>query len=180
MSNTDLQTSEAEQLALMKERADKLGVKYHPSIGLEALTEKVNAKLNEQEPPKKELTEAQRLAAEQQALINEASRLVRVRVTNMNPNKREYEGEIFTVSNSVVGTFRKYVHYNVEWHVPNIIYQYLKEKECQVFYDDRGPRGQKVRRGKLIKEFAIEVLPQLSQSELKDLAQRQAMANSVG
>jgi hypothetical protein len=37
-------------------------------------------------------------------------------------------------------------------------------------------RGNKVRRGRLIAEFAIEELSPLSEKELKELAQRQAMA----
>jgi hypothetical protein len=40
-------------------------------------------------------------------------------------------------------------------------------------------RGNKVRKGKLIKEFAIEELPPLTKEELAELAQRQAMSKSV-
>ena len=40
-----------DELTLLKERADMMGVKYHPSIGLEKLKEKVNEKLA---PPKPE------------------------------------------------------------------------------------------------------------------------------
>jgi len=36
-----------------------------------------------------------------------------------------------------------------------------------------------VRQGKLIKEFAIEVLDALTPGELHELAQRQAMAKSI-
>jgi hypothetical protein len=39
--------------------------------------------------------------------------------------------------------------------------------------------GNTSRTGKLIKEFAIEVMPQLTSEELHDLAQRQAMSNSI-
>ena len=99
----------------------------------------------------------------------------------MNPNKKEWEGEIITAGNAGVGTFKKYIPFNADegWHVPNIIYQVLKGRECQVFSTVTGPRGNKFRKGKLIKEFAIEVLPPLTEDELKDLAQRQAMAKSV-
>ena len=179
MSEVDTDLPVVDELTALKERAELMGVKFHPSISLEKLREKVNAaiydvqKEPEAEAPKKNSRlEAQRKASE----------LVRIRVTCMNPAKKEWEGEIFTVGNSTVGTFKKYVPFNADegWHVPWIIYEQLKERECQVFVTKRDERGNTTRTGKLIKEFAIEVLPNLTEEELKDLAQRQAMAKSVG
>ena len=63
--------------------------------------------------------------------------------------------------------------------MPRIIYNQLVERECQVFVTIKDGRGNSVRRGKSIKEFAIEVLPQLTQEELDELARRQAMAKSI-
>jgi hypothetical protein len=111
----------------------------------------------------------------------EAARLVRIRLTNMNPMKKDWQGEIITVSNSVVGTFRKYVPFNAEegWHVPNIIFQALKARQCQIFVNGRDDRGNAVKRSKQVPEFAIEELDPLSPAELQELAQRQAMAGST-
>ena len=111
----------------------------------------------------------------------EASELVRIRVTCMNPAKKEWDGEILSAGNSAVGTFKKYVPFNNEdgWHVPRIIYNQLLERKCQIFVTDKDGRGNKVRKGKMIREFAIEVLPQLTAAELRDLAQRQAMAKAI-
>jgi hypothetical protein len=99
----------------------------------------------------------------------------------MNPAKKEWDGEIITTGNSLVGTFRKYIPFNSDegWHVPQIIYNQLVSRQCQVFTTVTDARGNKVRRGKLIREFAIEVLPQLTPQELHELAQRQAMAKSI-
>jgi hypothetical protein len=99
----------------------------------------------------------------------------------MNPAKKEWDGEIFTAGNSLVGSMTKYVPFNADdgWHVPRIIYQQLVQRQCQVFTTVRDSRGNTSRKGKLIKEFAIEVLPMLTAEELKDLAQRQAMAKSI-
>ena len=174
-----------DELTSLKQRADLLGLSYHPSIGLEKLRDKVNAALSAQEETKPEevaqdpVTET--LDQKRRRLRDEAAKLVRIRVTCMNPNKKEWEGEIITAGNAGVGTFKKYVPFNADegWHVPNIIYQVLKDRECQVFSTVTGPRGNKFRKGKLIKEFAIEVLPPLTEEELKDLAQRQAMSKSV-
>ena len=114
--------------------------------------------------------------------MQEATKLVRIRVTCMNPAKKEWEGEIITVGNAGVGTYKKYIPFNADegWHVPNIIYQALQERQCQVFVSSKTKNGVTIRQGKLIKEFAIEVLPPLTEEELKDLAQRQAMAKSIG
>ena len=48
-----------------------------------------------------------------------------------------------------------------------------------MFYTATDARGNKVRKGKLIKEFAIEVLPPLTKEELEELARRQAMAKAI-
>ena len=96
----------------------------------------------------------------------------------MNPAKKEWEGEIFTVSNNAVGTVKRYVPFNTEdgWHVEHILLEQLRERQCQIFVTEKDSRGNKVRKGKLIREFAIEVLDPLTKEELAELAQRQAMA----
>ena len=53
------------------------------------------------------------------------------------------------------------------------------QRQCQVFTTVRDRRGNASRKGKLIKEFSIEVLDPLTEDELKELAQRQAMSKSV-
>lgn len=173
-----------DELTALKARADLMGVSYHPSIGLEKLREKVNAALASGEDEAApavaaaaELTEGQ---LREQAVMD-ATRLVRIRLTCMNPNKKELDGEIYTVGNSLVGTLKKYIPFNNDegWHVPHILYETLRDKECQIFTTKRDARGNQYREGKLIKEFAIEVLPPLTEEELHDLAQRQAMSKSV-
>lgn len=174
------------ELDSLKAKADLLGISYHPSIGLEKLRAKVSAALSGQDEAEDEAP-AVVVAAESEAerktrKRREASELVRIRVTCMNPFKKEWEGEIFTAGNSAVGTFKKYVPFNADegWHVPRIIYNQMVDRQCQIFVTRKDGRGNSVREGKLIKEFAIEVLPQLTASELAELARRQAMANSVG
>lgn len=176
MSDVDTEIQATDELATLKARADMLGIKYHPSISLEKLREKVSASLAPEEKA------AAAPAVDRAELQRKASELVRVRVTCMNPAKKEWEGEIFTVGNSVVGTFKKYVPFNADegWHIPRIILDQIKARECQVFVTVKGPRGNTTRQGKLIKEFAIEILDPLTEEELHDLAQRQAMAKSVG
>lgn len=187
----DIQTDELEAL---KKRADMVGFKYHHRIGVDRLREELAAFMQGQDtqeavaeaavqPKRPNLSVHPETPGEAKARRQkEAARLVRVRVACMNPNKREWEGEIFTVSNSDVGTFKKYVPFNNDagWHIPTIMLKTLQEKECQIFQtvNRPGPNGQptKVREGKNIKEFNIEILPPLTEQELKDLANQQAMA----
>lgn len=176
-----------DELTLLKQRAQTLGIKFHPSIGLESLRSKVSAALTGEnaeeaaEEPVPEAPAAESRIQMRNRLHKEASALVRVRVTCMNPNKKEWKGEIFTASNSIVGTFRKYVQFNTEegWHVPQIILNMIKARQFQTFYTIKNERGVAVRKGKLVPEFAVEVLPPLTEKELLELSHRQALAGGV-
>lgn len=180
---------EVDQLTVLKARAQRLGIKFHPSIGLEALRAKINETLGqtaaesdapavpvEAAPAVEETRNQARLR-----LRKEAGKLVRIRLTCMNPNKKDWRGEVFTVSNSVVGTYRKFVPYNNEegWHVPQFILNMIKERKFQTFYTVKGVRGVAVRKGKLVPEFAVEIMPPLTEVELAELARRQAMAGGL-
>ena len=48
-----------------------------------------------------------------------------------------------------------------------------------MFVTVKDSRGNSIRKGKLIKEFAIDVLPPLTADELKEMARRQALGRSV-
>ena len=171
-----------DELTSLKSKADLIGVAYHPSIGVDKLREKVNSILNDKPsaelapPPANETDGAMRMRKKR-----EANELLRIRVTCMNPAKKEWEGEIFTAGNSVVGSFTKFIPFNVEdgWHVPRILYNQIVQRQCQIFTTVRDERGNSLRRGKLIKEFAVEVMPKLTLDELQELAQRQAMAKTI-
>ena len=178
-----------DELTLLKQRAQTLGIKFHPSIGLEALRSKVNGAITgeeEAEPADDVAVAAAEPVVETKVqlrnrLRKEAAQLVRIRITCMNPNKKEWKGEVFTASNSMVGTFRKFVPFNVEdgWHVPQILLNMIKARQFQTFYTVKNDRGVAIRKGKLVPEFAIEVLPPLTEKELTELARRQAMTGSV-
>lgn len=183
---SDIETSEvvSDELSTLKARATLLGISFHPSISLAKLREKVNSAATSSDEPDNEVNEStvsESLSEKRARKRKEASELVRIRVACMNPAKKEWDGEIIAAGNSLVGTFTKYVPFNAEdgYHVPHIIYQQLLERQCQIFVSHRDERGNTSRKGKLIKEFAIEVLPKLTKEELTELAQRQAMAKSI-
>lgn len=178
-----------DQLALLKTKADTLGVTYSGNIGIDALREKINAKMNG-EPDKKEETKGSPEVAREktpmeirQELFLDATRLVRVRITNMNPAKADLPGEIFTVSNRYVGEIKRYIPYGEQvdgWHVENMLLDMLKEKQFQQIRTKKGANGQILPDTKWVREFAIEELPALTPEELKVLANKQAAAAGLG
>lgn len=110
-------------------------------------------------------------------LRKEATALVRVNVMNMNPFRKEWEGDTYCVGNSVIGTIKRYVPFNTDWHVERALLNVMEERKCQIFTTRKDPRtGQEVKTPRTIKELQIAILPPLTEKELKELAQRQAMA----
>lgn len=172
-----------DELSSLKARADMLGLSYHPSIGLDKLRDKVSAAIAgyKDEPEVAPVVATETAQAVKARQRNEALELVRIRVSCMNPNKKEWEGEIFSIGNSLIGTQKKFVPFNNEegWHVPRCIYDMITGRECQIFVSYKDARGGTIRKGKLIKEFAVEVLPPLTGEELEELARRQAMSKAV-
>lgn len=173
--DTQAVENQESELDALKLRADQLGLKYHPTIGVDKLREKVNEAMAA-DPKASDVEQELPEPTKGNGVRDEALALVRVRVTCMNPNKKELEGEIFCTGNSKLGTVKKFVPYEVEWHVPAIILQMIKRRQYQTFVTKKTPNGGKVKVGKLVREFAVEELPPLSEKELQELKQRQLMA----
>nr|UVX89032.1 MAG: hypothetical protein [Bacteriophage sp.] len=174
VDNDDL--PQVDELDSLKARADILGIKYHPSISVDTLRERVNAVISNQSTgeatrPAAGETDIERRSRKKR----EASAMVRVRIHCNDPAKKEWPGEYITVGNSYVGTYRKYVPYNIDepWHLPQIIVNALREKRVQVFTTKRGKHGIPIRESKSIAAYTIEVLPPLTAEELESLAREQ-------
>ncbi|CAM0075733.1 hypothetical protein VPHK482G1_0020 [Vibrio phage K482 g1] len=112
------------------------------------------------------------------ALHKEANKLVRVKITCMNPAKKEWKGEVFSVTNAIFGTIKKFVPYNVAaadaYHVPQALLTMMQDKEYQAFSTVR-VKGVDTKKPRQVKEFAIEVLPPLTKQELEAIAKKQIM-----
>jgi hypothetical protein len=197
-----------DELTLLRQRADLMGIKYHPNIGVDKLKEKIAYQqeeiANNAASPK--ATDESDSQEEQDALNNnmdiseakkdapithettgqrrvrlrrEATKLVRVRVTNMNPLKSALKGEIFSVGNAQIGFIKKFVPFNAEqgWHIPQIILTHIQNKKFLTHYE-ANIGGKKIKKHRLVPEYAVEILPPLTAEELKDLAQRQLAASN--
>lgn len=170
-----------DELSNLKARAERMGITFHPNIGLSKLKEKVNTVLKGDVKTPSVAPVGESKAQKNQRLRKSASALVRVVVTCMNPNSKSKEGDYFTVSNSVVGTLKKYVPFNNDegWHVPRIIVNSIQERECAIRYTVKNQAGNPVPKTKMIKEFNVVILEPLTQAELTALAQKQAIANNL-
>lgn len=113
-------------------------------------------------------------------LRREAMALVRVNVSCMDPQKKNLKGELICVSNRNFGTIQRFVPFNRDWHIEKVLYDVLMEKEYMVFDREKtGRAGIEVATPRNVPAFNIRVLPPLTKGELKDLAQRQAMADGT-
>ena len=174
-----------DELTLLKQQADQLGVPYSNNIGLETLKARVKAKLEGtpdptvapagSEGPAPEESESQkriRIQAEQM-------RLVRLRITNMDPSKADLQGEFVTVQNRYIGTVKKFVPFGEAsengYHVPWCIYQFLVDKKFNQVKTRKGrdPREVKIEQ-RMVREYSLEILPPLTREELAQLAASQA------
>lgn len=187
---TDVQTNDeapSEKEVLMN-RARLMGITFSNNISVEKLRDKIAAKMAGEEEEKQEQgavqAEADDAPVSRQDLINASMKLVRIRIACLNPLKKDLPGEIFTVANDYIGTVRKFIPYGEAtddgYHVPFCIYQMLEEKRFLNIrtIKDRRTGTNRIEQ-KWVKEFAIEILPQLTKEELKQLAQAQIAAGSV-
>ena len=197
------------ELDMLKNRARLMGIVFSNSIGLASLKVKINAKLDgeakqaaaaEIEPdeddeedevvetqtkvvPKAEPVAPKVKKTPRQVMYEEQMKLVRLRITNLNPAKKDLPGEIFTVANKILGAVKKFVPYGEAtengYHVPVFIYNQLKEREFQNIKTRKDSRGRVIVETGMAREFAIEVLPPLTELELAKLAAAQAAAKGM-
>lgn len=193
----DAVASEVSELEMLKNRARLMGITFSNNISAETLKARIQAKLDgEAEQSKPEQTENQEnkepevtqtapsaKAAKpktlRQQLYEREMKLVRLRITNLDPKKKDLPGEIITVANSVLGTVRKFVPFGEVtddgYHVPHCIYKQLRDREFLHIRTRKGSHGgTPIVESKMVREFALEILPPLTKEELAKLAAAQA------
>ena len=179
-----------DEMAALKARARLLKITVRGNPSLETMRKLVNDAINgttEETSEGSTPTSAPKALTKQekeQQVIDDAMRLVRVRIVCMNPAKRDVQGEIISVGNKLLGTVKKFVPFVASahpdgYHLPNILYQEMKSRKYQGFRTVSHNNGQKTQEAALFNEFAIEVLPNLTPEELKELAQVQAAKKGV-
>ncbi len=111
--------------------------------------------------------------------IQRALTLIRCTVIPRDPSKVSRKAEIITMSNDLIGDLRYKIPFNLETHIPLAIYKILESKKVNIF-DDTLVSGNKqtgeVMGGyKSIDAYSINVLPKLTEAELKALARKQKL-----
>ena len=197
-----------DELTMLKQRATMMGIQFSNNIGLDTLKKKVEDKMNEDTTPATPpaslvapvtptaeptpeapattaaVAEPVKVMSLRNYLLQEATKLVRIRISCMDTKKQDLPGEFFTVANEHIGTVRKYVPFGEQtdggYHVPYCIYEMLKAREFLHIQTVTHPVTKAITtKTRYIKEFAIEILPDLTPEELEDLKARQHAAGSI-
>lgn len=188
-----------DELTMLKKRADFMGIKYSNNIGVETLrariVEHMEGRATEVESSaatplliSKEDDKQKPRMSLRTFLQRDNMKLIRIRVTNLDPKKKDLPGEILTMANEYIGTVRKYVPYGEHtengYHVPNAIFKMMKRRKFQSIRSVKIPGaigGNNFRTEQSwVPEFAIEVLPPLTREEIAKLAANQHASGATG
>lgn len=187
-----------DEFTILKQRAKLMGINVG-NMGLEALKAKIISKLNDETVEE----EAQPLPSAETVVVPAASakkasannvvelrrymkreqmKLVRVRITNLDPKDKDLPGNIFTVANEYLGTVSKFVPFGEAtengYHLPYCLYTFLRDMsftQIRVYKKN----GKEHIETKDVRKFAIEVLPPLTTAELNRLKTAQLAAGSI-
>lgn len=163
-------------LAALKEQADALGITYGKTISEAGLQQRINEHLNT--TPESTAQKQVLAVSPEETMRTNAMSLIRCVITPMDKAKTNYEGELFEAGNSALNV-RKFVPFGVVTHIEKILFDFIKSKTLNTYYDERGASGRKVRKCRQIKGYAIEVLPQLTKDEIAELAKAQQARQSI-
>lgn len=180
-----------DELSVLKQRARLMGIAFSNNIGVQALRQKIEEKQNGTDDAVAAPQQVNALTGEdpakpamtiRQLMVEQELKLIRLRITNLDPKKKDLPGEIFTVANEYLGTVRKFVPFGEVtdngYHVPHCIYQMMKERKFLNIRVRKGSNGQVRIEKSMAQEFALEVLPPLTPAELSRLANAQAAAGT--
>jgi len=179
-----------------------MGIPFKANIGLETLRQRVTDRLNGKTQAGADTVDAEpdyvAFAGHTGAVVvppkpethqeivdrvrNAALALVRCRIYNLNPSKRDLPGEIITVANKYVGTVRKHIPFGEAtdngYHIPMIIFNNLKSRRFQQV-STKTVNGQIVMTRRTAPEYSIDVMDPLTSEELSELGLKQAAAERM-
>ncbi len=110
--------------------------------------------------------------------------LRRVRIINLDPADSEIFGAIITVSNKYTGKVSKFIPFGDDtqmgYHVPQIILNHLLSQKFVMRKQNKNSQfGVKTYKTTYMAKFNVTILPDLTEDELKALADRQAASQSI-
>lgn len=169
-----------EELELLKERADLMGIKYAKNIGLEALKTKIAAAQIGEEAEEEAAPAKSKKKAKIKTDKKEQSALKRIILSNNDPQYKGRQGLLVSVGNEHFN-FSKFIKFDTEYHVPQMVYNHIKnERFYQDFIEKKNPdTGRKYKVSVTKKACVVEDLPPLTQEELEELRTQQAVNRSI-
>lgn len=196
-----------DEMAMLKQRAKLMGITHSNNISLETLRQKiadamegVQSSTQTSEVDTAVVVKANPLVDQpvavtgaapkkktlRQHLVEENMRLIRLRIVNLDPKKKDLPGEFFTVANEYLGTVTKYIPYGEAteggYHVPYCIYKMLRDKKFLSIRtkNDRNNSNQIKVEQRWASEFSLDILEPLTPEELSQLATAQTAAGNIG
>lgn len=177
----------------LKARCQLLGIQTQGNQSNETLRALIRAKQEDMDAAARQanpaafdeavVTSEGRTPSLREYLKSETLKLVRVRISCMNPQLAKLGSVIITTGNEYIGTVRKAVFFGEKtengYHIPQIILNVLQRRKFQQIVEERGHQGHMVPRARWMKEFNIEILPPLTQKELNALKDRQLATNAI-
>lgn len=163
-------------LEKIRKTATALGIEFTNEVSLEVLRNLINKELNPDET-KTSIEEARR------AKIKERNQLIRVHIEALEDNERNMTGKVFTVGNRYC-TFKKYVPFGEYcgegYHLPKAIVDVLESQKFVKKSLKKDPiSGKDQIKETVSPRYSIKILPQLTEKQLKDLADRQRATNAI-
>lgn len=154
-------------------------VEVMDDVGPDQMAARVAAAATRTNGSTRPLSKKQIEQAEREKQWAEQLRLIRVRIICLNPLKKDLKGEVFSVSNKFLGTVRKFIPFGEAtdngYHIPFVLYTELLGRQFQSITVKKSGQTS-LPEHRLVKEFAIERLPDLTPDEIASLARTQSVA----
>lgn len=205
--NDDLKLPD--ELSMLKQRAKLMNIVFSNNIGIDALRAKIadaiegnkgestqddvsgqapvaQANPLEAAAPQAPVAAPAKVKTLRQKILEENMRLIRLRIVNLDPKKKDLPGEFFTVANEFLGTVTKYIPYGEVtdggYHVPYCLYKMLRDKKFLSIRtkNDRNNSNQIKVEQRWANEFSLEILEPLTPDEILKLASAQTAAGNMG
>lgn len=168
-----------DELSMLKQRADLMGIKYAPNISLDTLKERVNKAMVDAEYPKNQSSAKYTNVSDDPYAEERAqqSALVRVIVVCHDPSKNHLESELLAIENNLVRD-KRVVFFGKEWHITRALLESLRDRKYQAFRKLKTAQGE-VHKPYLVPAYSIQELAPLTDAELAQIARKQ-LADGLG
>ena len=167
-------------LEVVREKANELGVKWHPAMKAETIQQKIDEYLEQNAPQVITPSVIHQTPAQKQAQrLRDAMALIPVTVTSMDPADASVTAVTISVGNRKIGQITKVIPFGYKWYMPKLL---VKEMEKKMFVRNAMiplPGGTERLNTQWIKKYAIQYHPIPSPEELEELAKLQLQGNEL-